>query len=347
MNLTSILERAGKLRIAVVGDLIHDRYIDGVVERISPEAPVPVLKITGTRKNPGGAGNVVENLKSLGIYTSFFYDRDNTIIKTRVMSGTHHLLRMDDEENSPKLVHWDDIDINLGYGIQHKKFDCVIMSDYGKGMLNRGVASTIIRLCNENGIPTVVDTKYQQNIFFSATVLKCNQKEWDTFQNNRTRSDSEWEYMQLGDIKNLVITNGDHGMHYRGFDGSLELSGNLPGYKIDICDTCGAGDTVTAILGMMAALGEPIGDACTLANIAASEVCRHPGVYPIHKHELIVRYNELYPNHAPVQPIRLQSDAAEAQNSDQADLEGANGRGHAADEEGEKPVDAGSAQKPE
>lgn len=293
MNLTKILERAGKLRIAVVGDLIHDRYIDGIVERISPEAPVPVLKITGTRENPGGAGNVVENLKSLGIYTSFFYDRDNTIIKTRVMSGTHHILRMDDEESTPKLVHWDDIDMNLGYGIQHKKFDCVIMSDYGKGMLNRGVASTIIRLCNENNIPTVVDTKYQQNIFFSATVLKCNKREWDHFRENRARSESEWEFMKAADLTNLVITNGDHGMQYRGFDDDLELSGNVAGYKINICDTCGAGDTVTAILGMMAALGEPIGDACTLANIAASEVCRHPGVFSITKRDLNKRYTEV------------------------------------------------------
>lgn len=294
INLTEILERAGNLRIAVVGDMIHDRYIDGVIDRISPEAPVPILRITGTRENPGGAGNVVENLKGLGCQVSFFYDDKNVILKTRVMSGTHHILRMDDEDE-PKLMHWDDIDINLGYGIQHKKFDCVIMSDYGKGMLNREVTSNIIRLCNDNDIPTVVDTKYQHGIFFSATLIKSNKKEWDAMIKKRATREEEWQWMKLGDISNLVITHGDHGMQYWGFDGNFELSGNVPGHQITICDTCGAGDTVTAVLGMMLALKAPIDQACELANIAASEVCRHPGVYAIKRSDLLHRLTETQP----------------------------------------------------
>lgn len=330
MNLTSILDRASKLRIAVVGDLIEDIYIFGDVTRISPEAPIPILNVTEHRRNWGGAGNVVENLKKLGVEVSFFYNDKHIPKKTRVMCGDHHLIRID-EEDTPKLVRWDDINYGLGYGISRKLFDCVIISDYGKGMINREVADEIISRCTQMNIPTVVDTKHQHNIFFAATLLKSNKKEWNDFITKRGSNESIWEFMHLGDIRNLVITNGERGMGYRHMDDGVELSGNVSGHKIDICDTCGAGDTVTAILGIMMALGEPLVNACELANIAAAEVCRHPGVHPISRQELINRY-DLYPNHTSVQPIRLQSNAAEDKGAHQAHIPGENGRGDATDE---------------
>lgn len=308
MNLTEILERAGKLRIAVVGDLIQDRYIDGVIERISPEAPVPILKITGTRENWGGAGNVVRNLEGLGCQVSFFYDDKNVIIKTRVMSGTHHILRMDDEESTPRLVHWDDIDINLGYGLEHGKFDCVVISDYGKGMINRSVTSELIRLCNHYNVPVIADSKHQKNLMHFATLVKCNLSEWKKFREDRSNKiDSPWAYLNAWDVQNLVVTNGDHGMQYFGLDdgGDLELSGNIPGEKIAICDACGAGDTVTAVLAMMVAIGEPIDKACELANTAASEVCRHPGVYAIKQSDLLNRSTETLPTNGQTHERKL------------------------------------------
>lgn len=350
---TELMNRAGSLRIAVVGDLIHDRYIDGIVERISPEAPVPILKITGTRENPGGAGNVVENLKGLGCQVSFYYDEKNHIIKTRIMSGTQHILRMDDEDE-PKWMRWDDINYGLGYGISRGKFDCVILSDYGKGMISEEVAKTVIEMCEKQSIPVVVDSKKNLEFFGGATIVKCNKKEWDAFQKQTPGTDSVWDFMRNWEIKNMVITNGDRGMQYWGFDGGLELSGNIPGNKVDICDTCGAGDTVTAVLGVMMALDEGIDDACKIANVAASEVCRHPGVYAIKKADLI-KFTEPQPtnghniqtNNASVHPIRLQSDATADQSSDQANLEGADGGGDAADEEWEAPYDGGDASRPE
>lgn len=300
MNLTEILDRASSLRIAVVGDLIQDRYIDGVIERISPEAPVPILKITGTRDNWGGAGNVVRNLEGLGCQVSFFYDDKNTVIKTRVMSGTHHIIRMDDED-SPKWMRWDEIGIGLGYGIRTGKFDCVVISDYGKGMISHEVATTLIRECNDNSIPVIVDTKHHHKWMMDATTLKCNQHEWS----NVSLIGNQWDWMKSLGIANLVITDGAKGMGYWGIDGSLRLSGNIPARKIDLCDACGAGDTVTAVLAMMEALGEPIDAAARLANIAASEVCRHPGVYAIKQSDLIRRFTETQPTNGQAHERKL------------------------------------------
>lgn len=287
IDINSFLREASKLRIAVVGDLILDRYIFGEVTRISPEAPVQILKITGTRENPGGAGNVVENLKGLGCEVSSFYG-EGTPIKTRIMAGDHHLLRMDDED-APKWMHWDDMnDIGLGYGVKSGKYNCVVISDYGKGTISSEVAVELINLCVENDVPIVVDSKQKLGMFTGATIVKCNIKEWAA-----QGIIGPFGWMKDHAIPNLIVTEGDKGMEYYGHDGSLELSGYVPGLKTEICDVCGAGDTVTAILGICQAIGMTISAACELANIAASEVCRHPGVHSITKEELIRRFNEV------------------------------------------------------
>lgn len=293
MNLTEILSRASELRIAVVGDLITDRYIDGVIERISPEAPVPVLKITGTRENPGGAGNVVENLKGLGCQVSAFYGK-HVPIKTRVMCGTHHIIRMDEEEQ-PYWMTYDEYDIGLDYGIMHKKYDCVVISDYSKGAISRDVTSKLIRACNDSGIPVVVDTKHNLNLMHHATLVKCNHKEWEAYFKQKI-NETPFDYLEQKDGHHLVVTSGGAGMQYWTKNGDIQISGNMPAHPISICDTCGAGDTVIAVLAICIAQAkdmDSLGDACELANIAASEVCQHPGVVAINKEALIKRFNEV------------------------------------------------------
>lgn len=281
MNIEELLSRADQLRIAVIGDYIQDKYINGTVDRISPEAPVVIVKQKEIITNPGGAANVVANLQGLGCQVSFFYNAKHIPVKTRVMSGSHHIVRID-EELEPEWMRWDDVDIGLDYGILHQKFNCVVISDYGKGMISEEVAKEVIERCCMQGIPVVVDSKYNLDKFEDATVLKCNLNEWNPE-----------EYLKSNIVDNLVITLGAKGMRYWGSYGGCELRGNMPGYEVDIYDTCGAGDTVTAVLAVMTALGEPIDKSCELANIAGSEVCRHPGVFPITKELLIKRYNEV------------------------------------------------------
>jgi rfaE bifunctional protein kinase chain/domain len=294
MNLLQILERASKLRIAVVGDLIIDRYIDGTCDRISPEAPVMVLRQTGTRENRGGAGNVTENLRGLGVQVSEFYGK-HVPIKTRVMSGNHHVIRID-EEQEPYMMHYDEFDIGLDYGIHRNIFDCVVISDYGKGAINSKITSTLIKKCNDTNIPVVVDTKHNLNIMDGATLVKCNLKEWNS-QDIPFPEEYHFGWMNEHNVSTLVVTKGSEGISYwTGREGISEVSSSVKGLEIHICDPCGAGDTVTAVLAMIQGLekGRRIHQAVELANIAASEVCRHPGVQPINKELLIKRYNEVY-----------------------------------------------------
>jgi rfaE bifunctional protein kinase chain/domain len=288
MDIQEILKAASKLRIAIIGDYIVDKYVNGEVSRLSPEAPVMILKVTGVRANPGGAGNVAENLRGLGIETLPFYQKDIPV-KTRVMSGNHHLLRMD-EENEPQWQTWDDINVQFSYGIENRKYDCVIISDYGKGMVSKDIAKRVINLCAIHNIPVVVDTKSQHAIFTSASVIKSNLGEWHSFLAQRGDFHNAAHFLLAMDVENLVTTDGSRGIYYHDQDFNVK---GIPGIKTEICDPCGAGDTVTAILGMMVAMGHGIHEACDLANIAASEVCRHPGVYPITKDDLVRRFNEV------------------------------------------------------
>lgn len=279
-NINDIIARASRLKICVIGDLVLDRYVNGDVERISPEAPVPILKAKSFHANPGGAGNVVENLRGLGIETSFFHQPD-VPVKTRVMSGSHHLLRMD-EENEPRWMRWEDIPGELGQSIIEKKYDCVIISDYGKGMVPEEVAWEIIGRCFNHSVPVVVDSKGSFHNFAEATVVKCNESEWERYY--ETTGNSRGELFYKFSVENIVMTLGKDGIAYWTSQGKCDT---LPGIPVVTSDPCGAGDTVTAILGMMVALGYGIPEACELANAAAAEVCRHPGVYPIRKEDLL------------------------------------------------------------
>jgi rfaE bifunctional protein kinase chain/domain len=289
MNLTELLDRAPSLRILVLGDYILDRYIDGVVERISPEAPVQVLRVKKISENPGGAANVAANLRGLGCNVEFTYNPVDPPIKTRVMSGSHHLLRMD-EEGEPTWMTWENIQ-NFRYiehEIKSRKYDCVVLSDYGKGSISRDVAKNVIALCRYSGanIPVVVDTKDQQNIFGGATLVKCNMQEWRKCL-DRGITNTEWNYLKLGEVNNLVVTDGANGIHHWDDYSGPEQNGHTPGIKTNICDPCGAGDTVTAVLAITTALKVPLDEACALSNFIAAEVCKRPGVYAIKRQDLV------------------------------------------------------------
>lgn len=304
MNLPNLLTRAAELKIAVIGDFIEDRYVLGSVDRISPEAPVPVVSQQLTFSKPGGAGNVYMNLCNLGVKTALFCNTHDTFetakitahengivykhenrhaIKTRIMSGSHHLLRIDDEIDPMQIEWlpftayswWKDLEEKMG------EYDCIVLADYHKGVLSDSLINAIMELAPKYKIPVVVDAKRGYDRYEGATVVKCNQKEYDDMPGWSAQT-CQW----------LVVTDGESGMRF--YD--KEHMEAFPGHKVNIIDVCGAGDTVTAVLAMMIAINDPINpidDACIIANIAASEVCRHVGVHAISKEELINRWEEV------------------------------------------------------
>lgn len=310
LNLDDLLTRAKSLKIAVIGDLIQDVYLYGDVERISPEAPIPVVKYTHTTTTMGGAGNVFMNIYNLvpetdlycfhtgpafwgpEVHDRIFVHNFPSAKKTRIMSGQHHMLRVDEElagnemEWTPfrNISWWKTFEQNLF----DKRYDAIVLSDYGKGVLGDSVIQGVIELALHYNMPVIVDAKKDFYRFEKATIVKCNGKEWDNYVPPYTTvADGYWgsgtEYCDRNGVDNLVVTIGSRGM----FCYDKLLNKHFDPTSTTIVDVCGAGDTVTAILAIMRALGQTIEDSCKLANLAAAEVCKYPGVTPITEEMLL------------------------------------------------------------
>lgn len=285
--ITDLIEKAPKLKIAIIGDVIIDKYIVGDVDRISPEAPVPVLIQKSTYQKFGGAGNVYCNLKNLGVDTylfttgehnfltdDFFIHPGKTPIKTRIMSGNHHLLRID-EEDAPDYVQYDDVAWREDFEKLLPSLDAVIFSDYHKGVCDVTITQTIISACCEKGIPVIVDAKTDFYKYKHATIMKCNKKESSGIDVQKLRLDLLVSY--------FLVTCGEQGISLYYSKGSEGFNG----HEVNIIDVCGAGDTVTAVVTFAFSGGYNVLQATELANRAAAEVCKHAGVYAITKEDLL------------------------------------------------------------
>ncbi|WP_136254755.1 bifunctional D-glycero-beta-D-manno-heptose-7-phosphate kinase/D-glycero-beta-D-manno-heptose 1-phosphate adenylyltransferase HldE [Onishia niordana] len=297
LDLTA-LEQA---RLLVVGDVMLDRYWHGGTSRISPEAPVPVVKVNGGEDRPGGAANVALNISSLGARAALaglVGDDDNadllthrledsgvsthfqrsadipTIAKLRVMSRNQQLIRLDFEE---PLDEVDTRDLEAKVAAQLGDADLVILSDYGKGTLNR--VESLIRLVKEAGKRVLVDPKGSDfRRYRGASVVTPNLTEFEAVV-GPCRSDEELaakgEALRVElDLEALLITRSEKGMTLiRGDHAPL----HLPTRAREVYDVTGAGDTVIGVLGLALAAGHGFPEAMTLANLAAGLVVAKPG----------------------------------------------------------------------
>lgn len=273
-----------------------DRYWYGKVDRISPEAPVPVVAIQGDDERLGGAANVARNVKALGADASLLsvcgddeaadtltsllgeeqigahLRRDpliNTIIKLRVIAQQQQVVRIDFESPVSK-----DTSIKLleKYKAQFEGYQAVIISDYDKGSLQH--IGEMIELARNKDIPVIVDpkgadfTKYK-----NATALTPNRKEFEKVAGKcLTEKDFSIKAKELSDSLNLgglLVTRGAEGMNWYGQDGSEH---HLPAHAKEVFDVTGAGDTVIAALGTSLASGLSMLEAMDVANRAAAVV---------------------------------------------------------------------------
>lgn len=311
MKINELLKKTPDLKIAVIGDFIEDRYIYGDVTRISPEAPVPVVHKTNQISRAGGAGNVFMNLVNLDVHADLYcFSSDRFLmatlfggytsqvwlhpgvnsIKTRVMCGNHQIIRIDEELKKDEIewhafkqIDWWTNHLEKNFG----EYNAIVMVDYHKGVLSDSLINAVMELANHYEIPVVVDAKRDYRRYSGAFIIKCNRSEYEAIPKN---SDNLLHYGRKGiKVDNLVVTVGEQGISIYHED----TGEGIDGYPINIVDVCGAGDTVTALLAAATAAGYGVLEACEIANVAASEVCRHPGVYPITKEDLIKRCKEV------------------------------------------------------
>lgn len=303
-------------RVLCLGDAMLDRYVYGTVDRISPEAPIPVMRVTGEAAMPGGAGNVAANLVGLGARTQFaavIGDDEAgrelvqlagrsigavealivepgrpTTVKLRYVAAAQQLLRADRETAAPIA---DETAGRLCAAIEAALADCqaVVLSDYAKGVLRADVVARTIAAAAARGLPVVVDPKGRDFARYrGATVLTPNRKELAEASGLPVDTDAavtEAARALLADcgVPAMLVTRGEFGMSVVTADGPPV---HLHGEAREVFDVSGAGDTVVATLSAALATGASLADAARLANLAGGIVVGKVGTAVIHAEEL-------------------------------------------------------------
>lgn len=304
-----------RLKLLVVGDLMLDRYILGEVDRISPEAPVPILRHAQRYERPGGAANVAMNLAGLGcqvVLAGFWGDDAEktalqmaletagidttgvvtgglpTISKTRIMSGQRQLLRLDIESTEKQSGNEQQRLLDAAVALTDK-VDAVVLSDYAKGALTPGLCYAVIRAARERGIPVLADPKTPDFGKYSGATMVCpNLKELSTATGVSVHEINELlergeQQRKEHELAFLCVTMSEKGIRVLSEDDSF----HSPARAREVSDVSGAGDTVIAVLAAGMAGGLSIRTCVELANLAAGIVVGKVGTVPIAHHELI------------------------------------------------------------
>ena len=313
-NAVALFEAFSKLKVLVIGDVMVDAYIWGSVERISPEAPIPVVLAGKKEKRLGGAANVALNIQALGATPipcamvgddpagDFFLNclkergicgrgvitsgERQTTVKERVLSGAHQLLRIDTESDKPLSPP------EQKTLLQHIKnllstCDVVVFEDYDKGVINATLIAETIREANRLGIPTVVDPKKRNFLEYKgATLFKPNLKELreglkiEIDPNDQEAIHAAAEALQEKlQTQMVMVTLSEHGVYIK----DRETTHQIPAHVRRVSDVSGAGDTVISVAACGLAAQLAVQKMAAIANLAGGLVCEHAGVVPIDK----------------------------------------------------------------
>jgi D-beta-D-heptose 7-phosphate kinase/D-beta-D-heptose 1-phosphate adenosyltransferase len=312
-RLVELLDAGRSKRIAVIGDAMLDVYLSGDAERISPEAPVPVVRVRGRKYALGGAANVAQNVVAVGarchLLASVGEDlAGNTLAtmlaeigaadallrvdrcttqKTRVLARSQQLVRIDEEED--QSLGANDVERLLALvGATVAAADAVILEDYNKGVLVPAVIRAAIDTANARGIPVVVDPKYRNFFSFGgATIFKPNRRELEAAVGatiDLDHPDAMPSMLETLGVRHLLLTLGERGMILASADGSIERISTV---AREVYDVVGAGDTVTAYLATMLAAGATPAEAAIIANVAAGIEVGKLGAASVSRQELL------------------------------------------------------------
>ena len=304
--------------VLVVGDVMLDRYYFGEVKRISPEAPVPVTRVTQEHATLGGAANVANNLALLGSKVllagvtgedesqrqlsrlllangigqdGLFVDSRPTTTKLRVLGGHQQMLRLDFEESHPVAGKTQDrLKKYIRQLVHERKVQAVVISDYAKGVCTSPICQDIIRECGAKGVPLIVDPKGTHwKKYVGAPVITPNLKELaeaartEATNDDRTVKILADKVRKRFNIQNILVTRSEKGLSVINDNQAVHLST----YAQEVFDVSGAGDTVVAVLGAALAAGIELVDAAHLANLAAGIVVGKLGTYAVKRGELL------------------------------------------------------------
>ncbi|HEY0832340.1 MAG TPA: D-glycero-beta-D-manno-heptose-7-phosphate kinase [Azospirillum sp.] len=316
-DLARHIDSLSSARVLCVGDVMLDRFVYGAVDRVSPEAPIPVLRIERESAMLGGAGNVAANVKALGAacrFVSVIGDDSagaelrrlvaselggdggvvsqpgrQTTVKTRFIAGRQQLLRADAETVAPIAAEAANL---VSATVRDALFDvgAVILSDYGKGVLTDKLLGRVIAVARTAGLPVVVDPKgsdYRR--YKGASIVTPNRKELMEATGMPADSDDEVaaacrRIIDTCGIDAVLATRSERGMSVVTRDGTVA---HLPAEAREVFDVSGAGDTVVATLTAALSAGVPLEDAARLANLAAGIVVGKVGTAVVRAPELL------------------------------------------------------------
>jgi rfaE bifunctional protein kinase chain/domain len=321
-----LFDSFAKTKIGVVGDIMLDTYWWGSVDRISPEAPVPIVSLQRKETRVGGAANVALNLSSLGapttifavigkdaegkelssllqkegINTSYINESDSRVTtnKVRVMGRNQQMMRLDHEHiHDITTAEEQSLLANFYSYVDTEKPSLIILEDYNKGVLTENIIHAVIDYCNQKGIPTAVDPKQKNFLAYKGcTIFKPNLKEVKEglkIELGVVNSDNLYKVHQALqkalDHKISFITLSEHGVYF-GMEGKQQL---IPTHIRNIADVSGAGDTVIAVASLTYAATKDMSLAAEIANIAGGLVCELVGTAPIDKNSLAAEVTSL------------------------------------------------------
>ena len=317
-RLRSLLDTAANRRIAVIGDAMLDVYLRGDVERISPEAPVPVVRVRDRRYALGGAGNVAQNVRAVGARCDLVaaigddaggrqlcamlgaidaeldslvtVDRPTTT-KTRIVARSQQVVRVDEEDDED--LDGDEVErLLVAVRAAVAASDAVVLEDYNKGVLVARVIDAAMHAARDKGVPVVVDPKYRNFFHYrGATIFKPNRRELEAALGAEVDLEHPEAlpatFARLG-VEHLLLTLGEHGMALISAGGEIK---RVPTAAREVYDVVGAGDTVTAYLALVLAAGGSASEAAIVANFAAGVEVGKLGAATVSADEVVEAYD--------------------------------------------------------
>lgn len=322
-NLEAMVDKLKDVAVLVVGDLMIDEFIYGKVERISPEAPVPVVDVSSTTYTPGGAGNVVNNIYALGgkVYPTGVIGDDGTgkklikdfkakgieidgviidserptTLKSRIIAHSQQLIRVDREQRTD-IEEWVCKQILSFCRMVIEEVQSIVISDYGKGVINPRLLEEIIPLGKKYNIPIIVDPKESHFLSYKGvTLITPNVHEAGNLIHKKITD--EESLIEVGKsilsqlkCRGVLITRGEKGMTL--FEENEELT-HIPTVAREVYDVTGAGDTVVAVIALALGAGFEMKIAAQLANFAAGIVVEKVGTATLIREELKERIKKM------------------------------------------------------